>query len=362
MLRPVAQALTGLPFPDPIPEHLADEFDGWPARRRRMLARKFVQRELLIALSGQGRYRVQAAPAGTKRVLWHYTWTTIGDAIMDLAARTLLPEGVEMDLLICPALAPLFEQDRRIGKVYTDPLQCEGQAYDLLLLHHYSTEAVAIKRRHFPRTRFASVLEHRPGEMFSRLHYGDARIRQLFGLRPGAVARPTLTLSATEVGTPGRTHVAVALGARDERRRYGGWPRVLEQCVSSWPEERPPPLFHLLGTANARPDLAAIAPEWLGAHAVNHVEALSLQDTARCIAGCDAFMGTDGGLMHVAVALGRPGAAFFSAVPPAYRLLDNASVAPVLSDDPDALAQALVDRVRRAGLAPHAGNALHDHA
>lgn len=358
--RPL-QALVGLPFPEPAPNALREEFDGWPIARRRQLMRKCVQRELLIALTGQGRRRVERVPAGVRRVLWHYTWTTLGDSVMDLAPRTLLPPEVELELLICPMLAPLFEHDARFARVHTTPEQCQGP-YDFLLLHHFSTDALAVKRRFFRDVPFASMIGHLAGEMFARLQFADHRLRHLFGLPPGPTAAPTLTLPAGPRWDRAHMHVAVSLGARDERRRYGAWYPTLAQVVARWPQGVPPPRFHLFGTANARPDLASIPEGWLQQHAVNHVEQLSLLDALRYHGTCDAFLGIDSGPMHVAAALRQPGVALFTAVNPAYRLLPDSSIEPVTEASPEALAQAFVDRVRRAFASAGALDALHRHA
>lgn len=358
MLQHLRHLIHGLPFEQPVPEHLREEYEAWPARRRRQLLRKVTQRELAIALSGQRRLRCTVhAPPNVRRMLWWYTWTTIGDAIMDLSPRFLLPAGVEVELLICPALAPLFAQDSRFARVHSS-WDTVDPHYDFLLVNHFSTDGLRAKRRHLPQVPFAAVLGHMAGEMFSRLHVADARVRQLFRLPPGEPLAPRLDLAPMAMPQDGRRHVAVALGARDERRRWGGWNEALAQVLRRWPANARLPRLHLIGTANARPDRNALSPSVL-AHCEDHIERQSLLEAARCIAGCDAFVGTDGGPMHVAVATGRPGVAMFSVVPPEYRLLPDSPVLPLRPDAqgrppaPEALAQALVDRVH--GTCAHRG-------
>jgi hypothetical protein len=350
MLQHLRHLLHGLPFDQPVPEHLAAEFDAWPVRRRRQLLRKVAQRELAIALSGQGRRRcTHSAPPRARRMLWWYTWTTLGDAIMDLSPRFLLPAGIEVELLICPALAPLFEHDGRFTRVHRDWTTVDRD-FDFLLLNHFSTDGLRDKRRHLPQVPFAAVLGHMAGEMFSRVHVADARVRQLFHLPPGEPVPPRLDLAPQPPGDAAHCHIAVALGARDERRRWRGWDDALRAVLRLWPVDAPPPRFHLIGTANARPDREGLSAEVL-AHSDDHLEHHTLLQMAQCVAGCDAFVGTDGGPMHVAVATGRPGVAMFSVVPPEYRLLPGSPVLPLRPDAqglppaPEVLAQALVDRV-----------------
>lgn len=357
MLQHLHHLIHGLPFPQPVPEHLRQEFESWPGRRRRQLLRKVAQRELAIRLSGQGRRRVERAPAGVRRMLWWTTWTTVGDAIMDLSPRVLLPQAVQAELLIAPSLAPLFARDPHFTHVHTGWETVQGR-FDFLLVNHFSTDGLAAKRRHLPEVPFAAMLGHMAGEMFSRVHFADARMRQLFDLPPGEPAPPRLWIEPLrEDDGARRFEIAVALGARDERRRYRHWPAALAQVQRAWPAGLPAPRFHLFGTANARPDAADFDPAWLRAHTVDHIERLDLLQAARRIAGCDAFIGADGGLMHLAAATGVPGVAMFGVVPPEYRLLPASSIVGLPSPPeglpPEVLAQALVDRVH--GTPAHGG-------
>lgn len=363
MLARLHQLLCGLPFPEPIPNHLRAEFAALPAATRRQLMRKAAQRELALTLDGQRRRLVKRIPDGTRRVLWWFTWDTVGDAIMDLSSRFLLPDPIEVELLIRPALAPLFAADRRFARVHTSLETCAVP--DMLLLQYLNTKVMRAKRRHWRDVPFATLLGHTSGEMFSRVHHADRRMRQLLGLPPGEPTAPRLDLPAapSPFEDDGRCHVAVALGARDERRRYARWADALDETLRRWPGDVPPPRFHLLGTANARPDLAALPGAWIARHADNHVERLTLLECAQLVARCDAFVGADGGLMHVAAATGTPGVAMFGPVPPAYRLLPGSPIAALAEDGggpvaPQRLAQALVDRVGRRRAAGGDGVAL----
>lgn len=123
-----------------------------------------------------------------------------------------------------------------------------------------------------------------------------------------------------------------------------------------------------MGVGNARADVLSLPRELLASHTADHVERLDLLQAARRIAGCDAFLGPDGGLMHLANATGRPGLAMFTTVPPAYRLLPGAPVQGVAlgpagdAVGPARLAQAFVDRLRRARADRGLGHALDPHA
>jgi ADP-heptose:LPS heptosyltransferase len=352
MFEHLHRQIHGLPFEAPIPEHLHAEFAAWPAPRRRAIVRKALLREAAIALGGQRSLRLERATPGVRRVLWVYDWTTIGDAIMDLSARALLPPSIELDLLVRPALAPLFEHDRRFRRVCTGPAQCDG-AYDLLLVQHLHSGVLGLQRRHFRAVPFVSVMGHLAGEMFSRIEFADRRLRQIFGLPDGAPTAPWLDLPSPTRLPADRFHLAVALGARDERRRYPHWRAALAALLDGWPADAPPLTLHWIGTANARADRATLEGDpRLRSASVDHIERTSLLDTACLIAACDGFVGTDGGLMHIAAATQRPGVALFGAVPPRYRLLPGASVVGLPADGgipgltPNALASMCQEVVR----------------
>ena len=323
----------GLPFDEPISEALADEFLDQPLSRRMQAVRKAAFRELAMLGSGQSRRRVERVPAGVGAILWVYTWTTVGDAIMDLAPRTLVPGRIAIDLLIAPALAPLFAADRRIRRVYTDPDEPLGDV-DLVLLDALRSTSLRLKRRAYPRLPFASLRGHNAGERFDRAAFADRRIRQLFDLPLGDVVQPTLDLgdAGGTVYADERFRIAVPLGARVPQKRYLRWNEVLRDIVAGWPRGVAAPEFRLLGQgASARKDLQSIDADLVARHGVVEIDSGDLRKAAVDIAACDAFLGVDGGLMHVAVAVGTPGLALFADIEPAYFLRPGGSMAAMRS-------------------------------
>ena len=311
-----------LPFDEPIVNALAEEFDAQPWPRRMQALRKMAFREIGLVASGQARRRVERVPAGVGAMLWVYSWTTVGDAIMDLAPRTLVPSAIDIDLLIAPALAPLFANDRRLRTVRSDPHALRDDI-DFVLLDSLRSTSLRLKAANFPELPFASMRGHNAGERFDRAAFADRRIRQLFGLPSGDVTEPTLDLGDSEgaVVEDDRFRVAVSLGARVARKRYAFWNEVLRQLVAEWPKDVLAPEFRLIGHgSSARKDLQKIDPDLVARHGLVQVDSGDLRKAALDVAGCDAFLGVDGGLMHVAVATGVPGLALFAHIEPAYFL------------------------------------------
>ena len=354
----LARALYQAPFTAPFANALEAEYRALPPARRLQANRKRLQRDALLWATGQRARQRMRVPAGVRRVLWVCTWTTVGDAVLDLAARALIPARIELDLCIAPALAPLFERDTRFARVHVDPASC-GDAFDFVLLDCLSTASIRLKKRCFPMLPFASVRGHLLGERFDRAAFGDLRIRQLFALGPGDVASPFLTLGEPERPPVARSRIAVPLGARVQAKRYPHWPAVLARLVAQWPASRPPPLFELIGHGvSAREDLHGFDADFLGRCCRVTIDAGTLRDAGLVIAGCDAFLGVDGGLMHVAIGVGVPGLALFTGVDPAWFLRPGSRMRPLRSEGPlaalapDAVARCFGERLDSLSASP----------
>ena len=211
--------------------------------------------------------------------------------------------------------------------------------------------------------------EHQRGERFDRVAYADRRMRQLFGAAGGEVAAPHLEFARPpRRGPRDRCHVAVALGARVEHKHYRHWPAVLRAIVAGWPADTAPPQFWLLGQGDsARADLAAFSADFVAAHARVRIDSGDLGDAARDIARCDAFLGVDGGLMHVAVGVGTPGLALFARIDPRYFLRPGSSLqalpttGSVAYVPPERIAAAFLEALP-AWVPPRDGGLDHDRA
>ena len=330
-----------MPFDGEVANALEAEYREQSLGRRLQARRKAWARDAMLVVTGRVRRHVAKAPATTRRMLWIYTWTTVGDAILDLAPRRLVPKDIAIDLLIAPALAPLFLTDRRLHAVHVDPAQCADD-YDFVLLDSLRTSSLRLLAQRFARVPFATMRGHQAGERFDRAAFADKRLRQLFTLPPGPIEAPRLDFDppaprdATAV-----CRIALALGARVTRKLYPHWNDVVAALVAGWPPERPAPEFHLVGQGRpARRQATAITvPE--PSRKVSLIDSGDLRKTALDIAACDAFLGVDGGLMHVAVAVGTPGLALFAGIDSRYFLRPESTMVALHSDgELDALAPA----------------------
>jgi hypothetical protein len=317
-----------LPFAEPVANTLGREFAELPLGRRIRGLRKAAFRELALLVNGQARKRVERVAPAVSSMLWVYTATVIGGAVMDLAARVLVPRRVEIDLLIAPALAPLFTSDRRLRRVHTDP-NALPEDIDFILLDSFRSTSLGLKTKRYPKLPFASMRGHNAGDQFDRTAFADRRIRQLFGLPAGEVVTPALDLgeSGGKVFDEERFRIAVPLGTRAARKPYAHWNETMQRIVTGWSKDLAPPQFRLFGSGeSARKDLAAIGKEFVAAHCSSELEGSELRQSLLNVSECDAFLGVDGTLMHIAVGVGRPGLALFAQVDPAFSLRPGSSM------------------------------------
>ncbi len=328
---PRRHPIHGLPFDSPIRNRLRFEYERLPLRDRAAALRKVAQREAYLLLLGQTGRRVARAPQATSRMLWVYNWTTIGDSLMDLAVRRAVPAHVRIDLYIAEWLAPMFAGDPRFEHIYTRIEDCAGP-YDFVVMQEFNSRCVRMKIKAAPRAPFATVFGHLRGEQFDRMSFAQRRFEQLFGLPVGDPAPQWLALGPRPERDAARTRIAVGLGAKDPRRWYRRWPEVLQALLAQWPADRAPPEFVLLGNRTGHEDLARFPPELVATHCRVEIDRLALPEVVRCMHECDAFLGADGGLMHLAVACDLPGLALFAEIDPAMRLLSGTRLRSLSAD------------------------------
>ncbi|WP_417069412.1 glycosyltransferase family 9 protein [Niveibacterium terrae] len=289
-----------------------------PSKGRRERIRA-LRRRILLALTGQILLRRKQIPEKARRILWYYDWSTLGDSIMDLSQRFAIPEGIELNLLMPNGPATIFADDSRIAKTFRC-IEEVDRDYDFILIQDLSTRSLSFKLKHFFATPFASVYEHLQEERFSRIDFAAGRVSELFRLPPFPPLPPSLTVPARQNAETEKM-IVVAIGGNDPRRSYQDWAGVLENLVVNVLPGQRTPHFLLVGSGEAaKQALATIPKDFLAAHCDSLIDADDPRELVAAIAGCAAFIGADGGLMHIAAACDKPGLALFCEIRPEWRL------------------------------------------
>lgn len=315
--------------------NLEREYRSQPLRVKIGWWRGVISRELTLWLTGQKVLQRKSFDLKGKdqtRILWFYDGLSLGDCIMDLSQRQLLANQATVDLCITRGPASLFTGDPAFRHVYTGPEQCD-QNYDLVLMYNLSTYSIRIKRRYFPKVPFATTLDHQQGECYDRITFSWLRLCQLFQL-PCGVNNPMPTrpkLAATQATAA--SHVCVALGSVDRRRRYAHWAALLQLIVKGWPTNQSTPRLVLVGNGeSAQEALAQLDPGFVNQYCDVNFDLPDIGCLRDVISGCESFLGVDGGAMHLAEALDKPGVAVFSVIKPEWRLLETTNLKTIATE------------------------------
>ena len=288
--------------------------------------RRTAWRSFLLAFSGQSRFKQDRFPPGAKRLLWIYFGETqIGDALMDLAPRSLLSElGCEVDLYTDASIAALFEDDPWFRRVSSEEAGFKGGPYDCAIVLSNKARPLAPKRLGFARLPWVSLHEYFTGPNFHRGLFAAQRLADLAGVHLGEAqldrhSRQKLgpLPQSEKVERNSRSLVTLAVGGVHQNRTYAGWEEVLGKLVSVGYKR-----FALVGNANGREQAAALVHSLAGVAQVDDFTAiLTLTQTRAILEASSVVACPDGGLMHLALTTRAAIVALFSAeIAPEWRL------------------------------------------
>lgn len=319
----------------------------------RKLGLRQLRRSIYLSASGQKRFLHERIGSAWRRGLWLYRGVPqIGDALMDLAPRSLLrARGIGTDLCTDPHIAAMFEGDPWFGKVFDAVAAPDPAAYDFVIVQSYKSRSLKEKTAFFRTMPWMSIHGFYTGPEFHRAEFATRRLYDALGLRPvpgefAAHARQkllTLPPPALSGAAPANcVRVALALGGVDPLRTYTRWAELkalLEKhlCVE----------WTLLGSSNgaeaARRFAASPGPN---AGIRNLAGQTSLAQCRLAIQAQDVLVACDGGLMHLGVTTGsRLVALFTGTVSPQWRLPEDLRAAALVS------ATNAVDDIDPAGIA-----------
>ena len=310
-VRRLARESVTQPLSDPVASNSSAYLEAVGERR---LGWRAFRRELVYRVSRQERYRIDRLGEGRQRGLWMYFGVPqIGDALMDLAPRSLFAEaGVSVDLATHPHLTELFRADPWFSSILADPSEISGAAYDFVIVPSHKHRSLRMKQRCLPHHLWFSMHGRFTGPEFHRAEFAARRLAEFLNLEPAPDAliwhaRQKLGKERPADGTAGPppfppTAVALAVGGVREERSYSHWPDVVRELARTGVD-----IFVLLGSENAKAAAGEIL-EYADAAAQIHdfVGRTSLKECHQLISRCALTIAADGGLMHLAVAAERP--------------------------------------------------------
>ncbi len=281
----------------------------------------------------------------------------IGDALMDLAPRSLLVErGIQVDLIAAPHIAALFEHDVWFSRVLSRPQEIQAADYDAAILLGHDRKAIALKRDPLAALPWVSLHGYYAGPDFHRARFATQRLADLLGtaLNPAEFARHSAQkLAVSPQAASWAAHecpvsdaIALAIGGVWPQRTYHRWPDLIDRLRGQGRKR-----FVLVGTDNGRMIADRIVASARGVEVFDFVGRTGLPETQALLAQAAAVVCADGGLMHLALANDPPVVALFNAaIDPQWRvpmhLNGLALTSPTRDVDglaPDAIARAVND-------------------
>lgn len=312
---------------------MPDDAAGFAARKGPLrLALRTARRGLQLQASGQRTMLRTRFDPGWKRLLWiHEGMPQVGDALMDLAPRSLLAElGLQVDLYAAAHVATLFEHDAWFTRSLHRPEDVRIENYDAAIVLSHGRKALVLKRARLAELPWMSLQGFYGGPDFHRARFATQRLADLIGiaLTPDAFARhsaqklrvTTQAAAQAAFACPATDRVALALGGVRPERTYHRWPELIALLRAQGRHR-----FLLVGGDNGR----AIADR---IHAqvtdpsdpidlIDLVGRTTLPQAQALLSRSSAVVCADGGLMHLALATATPVIAMFnSAIDPQWRL------------------------------------------
>jgi heptosyltransferase-2 len=313
----------------PLREPVASDDAHFLASKGRLrVASRTLQRMAALHASGQQPLLRPAIAPGWGRALWiHEEAPQIGDALMDLAPRSLLAErGIEVDLFAAPAIARLFQGDRWLAHSFSDPAALQPGAHDFVIATSHAAASLAVKRARLPRLPWVSLKGYYGAYDYHRSAFVARRLADLMQqpLDADALrlhARQKLGVTASSPLPPrqaGELRIAIAVGGVRDERRYRHWPEVVRSLLDAGLR----PTLVLLGSLNGRADAAEIASAVGRDMTVRDLVArIDLHTTRAAIDASHLLLCADGGLMHLGLTTATPMLALFTSnIDPAWRL------------------------------------------
>lgn len=285
------------------------------------------RREIYYKLSGQTRFCSDHIPAHWKRGLWLYKGIPqIGDALMDLAPRSLLHQhGIVMDLISDAHICELFVDDPWFNQVLSSNKPINAANYDFVIVPSYKRRSLGQKTGPLTKLPWVVMNGFYTGPEFNRGDFAAQRLSDVMNaeLKPDQLAvHARQKLRQLEKVTAGSLQpdtltrqVAFAIGGVDPKRTYSHWFRVAERLSRNAPLR-----ITLLGSTDALDAARQFEKNYQGP-VVNQVGQTNLAQCRELIHQQHLLLACDSGLMHLGLTTTTPVLSLFNkSVSPLWRL------------------------------------------
>ena len=266
--------------------------------------------DVVLVFLGRGRL-LNKIDTRHRRILWvNLAAPSLGDSLMDLAARTLLHDR-NLILLTDPKNAQLYENDRFFSEVYTSArCVCESsksEPFDLVICDSFAPRVLLKKIFAAPWVDFVGLYGFLNGFEVHRTYFAFARMRDLLAINELDLIDnpqcPTITVPALCQDIP-EVDVCIAVGGEWPFRTYDNWLTIVSCLISRGYS------VSLVGSGNGVREAKRIEEKFPLVR--SSVGKLPLRDVITEISRSKFFIGADGGLWHIACAIPVPTIVLFA--------------------------------------------------
>lgn len=299
---------------DSIPSDRAN-FERCLPKQLKTLAR-YLKRRIFLSMVGQSKLEANTIADPARTILWiNQTAPSLGDALMDTAARTLLL-GRRVVFITNSKNVDLFREDPVFEAAFTaaefERSSYAGMKFDLVIVDSYSPRSINLKRRFAKDSFFVGLYGYLNAYEVHRTEYSFRRMETLLGLKGGststslAIGLPgsSAIAGSPEIGKCDTMVVAIGIGGEWPFRTYDGWGAVVAEILAKFDAT-----VLLVGSGNGTAQAERIIQDCGSQRVHNLVGKTPLREVPDLLRRADLYVGSDGGLWHVASACGIPSVA-----------------------------------------------------
>ena len=274
--------------------------------------RRFFRRYINLFIKGQCKLEQQHILPEQKKILWIFLgMPQIGDSLMDLSSRILLPDK-KVDLFSQSVVCNLMKYDQYFNELISNEEDLRNKHYDLIIIDAFTSKSLRIKNKYFKKTFFVSMERFFDGAEFNRTLFSFCRMHDLLNMSSTLEnieknAKPVITLPQNLTNTIKHNNkiITIAVGGKHPFRTYTKWDKVIIKLTEKHPDFKFTIVGDKTGIEISRKILQLCKVD-------NHVGKLSIFETAHIIKQSNLLICTDSGLLHIANAVNTPVLALFA--------------------------------------------------
>lgn len=141
--------------------------------------KKYIQRDLILFLTGQFSLRSQSIPKDARKILWFYDWHTLGDCVVSAQQAELLSQNYQLDICVPTGPLDVFQANPIFRNVYRSVTECVDD-YDFVILNDINSRSIRLKLKRYFSKPWVALVERLQFEEYRKPDFVALRIEQIF--------------------------------------------------------------------------------------------------------------------------------------------------------------------------------------